>query len=152
MTASETLLRARDKVLDSSIVFSYGHSGFKRHAESFDETETQRDLEHAVVLFTGANSGIGKETARALAGRGPEVWLLCRNLARADAADTAIWLAASNSAMERSGLLWFDRAPQTTHLMPWTREGDAERDELWRQLCEWIGVDAHADWLKSTAG
>jgi NAD(P)-dependent dehydrogenase (short-subunit alcohol dehydrogenase family) len=38
------------------------------------------------VLITGANSGIGLETARALAARGWHTLMLCRNEQRADAA------------------------------------------------------------------
>jgi len=39
-----------------------------------------------IVLVTGANSGIGKETAMDLNRRGAKVYMLCRNQARADEA------------------------------------------------------------------
>ena len=53
----------------------------------------------------------------------------------AEGADTVIWLAASPSARGRSGLFWFDRAPRSTHLLPWTRESAVERRAL-RALCD----------------
>ncbi len=46
-------------------------------------------------------------------------------------ADTAIWLCASPAAAGRSGELWFDRATQPTHLVPWTRIPRAEAERLW---------------------
>lgn len=64
-------------------------------------------------------------------------------------ADTAVWLAAAPRDALPSGRLWFDRAEQPTHLLPWTREDEVEREALWRQLCTWIGIDPDADW---TAG
>jgi len=44
------------------------------------------DLQGKRALITGANSGIGKETARVLAQQGAEVWLLCRNPTSAEEA------------------------------------------------------------------
>jgi len=49
-----------------------------------------RDLSGEVVIVTGANSGIGFETARALARKGAETILACRDLTRGDAALDAI--------------------------------------------------------------
>lgn len=42
--------------------------------------------EDKVVAITGANSGIGLETARDLATRGAEVYMLCRNMRKCNKA------------------------------------------------------------------
>jgi len=47
-------------------------------------------MDGQVVVITGANTGIGKETALDLAGRGAEVHLLCRDLAKAEVARAEI--------------------------------------------------------------
>ncbi|MEM6262027.1 MAG: SDR family oxidoreductase [Bacteroidota bacterium] len=63
------------------------------------------------VLVTGANAGIGFETASALAGKGAEVWLLCRTEEKAQGAMARIlaihpdaqlfWLAADLSSQHQ---------------------------------------------------
>lgn len=75
-----------DALLDASILFSFDRSGFHRHARSFAPNDLDVDLSGRVCLVTGANSGIGLETSRALAARGATVWMLCRDRARGERA------------------------------------------------------------------
>ncbi|NXX75348.1 RDH12 dehydrogenase, partial [Urocolius indicus] len=53
-------------------------------------------LEGKVVIITGANTGIGKETARALARRGARVIVACRDTAKAEAAASEIRAETGN--------------------------------------------------------
>lgn len=50
-------------------------------------TEYNKDvrIDNKVVIVTGANTGIGKETALAMAERGAKVYLACRDPVKCDA-------------------------------------------------------------------
>ena len=72
----------RSRVLDATILFSFDRSGFRRHAERFDARDLEDGLAGRTCLVTGANSGIGFETALGLARRGATVWMLCRDETR----------------------------------------------------------------------
>lgn len=52
-----------------------------------------------VVLVTGANTGIGLETARELAQRGAEVYMLCRNMKRCELSRKEIVADTGNEAV-----------------------------------------------------
>ena len=79
-----------DGFLDRTILFSFDRSGFQRHARRFRPGDLDADLSGRVCLVTGANSGIGRASAKGLAERGAEVWLLCRDRARGEEAAAAI--------------------------------------------------------------
>eukprot|EP01084_Bolivina_argentea_P273976 466818_1 len=50
------------------------------------EAANNIDLTGKIALVTGCNTGIGKETARVLAIQGAKVYMLCRNMQKANAA------------------------------------------------------------------
>jgi hypothetical protein len=58
-----------DKLLDSSIFFSFDRSGFLRHRRGFDPADPERSMRGKLYLVTGANSGLGLELVRGLAAR-----------------------------------------------------------------------------------
>ncbi|XP_017463546.1 PREDICTED: retinol dehydrogenase 11-like, partial [Rhagoletis zephyria] len=56
-------------------------------------------MEGKTVIITGANSGIGKETARELAKRGARIIMACRNLETANAAKEEIGKETGNNKL-----------------------------------------------------
>ena len=85
-----------DWVLDRTILFSFDRSGFLRHARGFRPGDLELVLAGRVCLVTGANSGIGRAAATALAARGAEVWLLCRDRTRGEEAVASIRTSTGN--------------------------------------------------------
>ncbi len=61
---------------------------------------TAADLNDLTILVTGANSGIGLETARALAARGANLVLTCRSQERADRAVADIQAGVPSARLE----------------------------------------------------
>ncbi|EDW54650.1 GM18707 [Drosophila sechellia] len=58
---------------------------------------TETKMEGKTVIITGANSGIGKETAKDLAGRGARIIMACRNLETANAVKDEIVKETKNN-------------------------------------------------------
>ena len=59
-----------------------------------------KQMEGKTVLITGANTGIGYETALALAKRGARVIIACRDQKRGDEAVAKLKYASGNEAVE----------------------------------------------------
>ncbi len=59
-----------------------------------------------------------------------------RNILRTpeQGADTIVWLASAQKAVQSSGLFWLDRRPRETVLLPGTGESEQEREKLWKEL------------------
>jgi dehydrogenase/reductase SDR family protein 12 len=82
----EWLGRALGALVDPTIVLSFSRTGFAIHGLAFRTGDLDVDLSGRRCLVTGANSGIGFETALGLADLGAEVGLLCRSRERGEAA------------------------------------------------------------------
>ena len=88
--AERWLGRGLSQLVDPTVVLSFDRTGFRIHALAFRPDDLDVDLAGRRCLVTGANSGIGFETALALADLGAEVVLLCRSRERGEAAATRI--------------------------------------------------------------
>lgn len=71
-----------DAALDASVLFSFDRHGFARHARGFVPGDLDVDLRGKTVLVTGANTGLGLATVKALARLGATVVMACRDLTR----------------------------------------------------------------------
>jgi NAD(P)-dependent dehydrogenase (short-subunit alcohol dehydrogenase family) len=78
--------RGLSLALDPTVALSFARPGFHVHALAFRPADLEVDLAGRRCLVTGANSGIGFETAQALAELGAEVVLLCRSRERGEEA------------------------------------------------------------------
>lgn len=87
------------RVVDPTIVFSFDRTGFALRSLAFSPADLDVDLSGRRWLVTGANSGIGRESALALADLGAEVVLLCRNAERGTEAARAIREETGNSSV-----------------------------------------------------
>lgn len=61
-------------------------------------------------------------------------------------ADTLVWLAADDAAVESNGLFWLDRRPRPIHKLPQTRRSDTaeRRARLWDQVSATAGHEPSA--------
>jgi NAD(P)-dependent dehydrogenase (short-subunit alcohol dehydrogenase family) len=83
---SRVAARVLSTLIDPTIVLSFDRTGYRIHQLGFRDDDLDVDMTGRVCVVTGANSGLGYAAALALARRGADVWLLCRNRQRGAAA------------------------------------------------------------------
>jgi retinol dehydrogenase-12 len=77
-----------------------------------EEVSAEIDLSGRHAIVTGANTGIGKETARALALRGGSVTMACRDLDKAEAARDELLTANSGIGKDQLEVMRLDLGEQ----------------------------------------
>jgi NAD(P)-dependent dehydrogenase (short-subunit alcohol dehydrogenase family) len=90
MSTSSTLVRLARRVLDPVAPYSFNRMGFELNQRGFDADDLPLDVGGRIALVTGASSGIGLATTGELLRRGFDVWMLCRDRGRGDAARDAL--------------------------------------------------------------
>jgi NAD(P)-dependent dehydrogenase (short-subunit alcohol dehydrogenase family) len=90
-----TLRKIADKMADATVVLSYTSVGHALRKPLWDGQGTP-STEGKIAVVTGANSGIGFATARALASSGATVVMACRNLERGELARQRILTETRN--------------------------------------------------------
>ena len=149
-----------DSVLDRTVIGGYTNVGYRIRSRGWSASEL-RSLGGRVVMVTGATSGLGLAAAEGFARLGATVWLVVRSEDRGEqaraviieqsgsqdvhvgGADTIVWLGAAEEPGRSTGLFWHDRRPRPTHLLPWTRETQQERERLWAQCAQLSGWAQH---------
>jgi NAD(P)-dependent dehydrogenase (short-subunit alcohol dehydrogenase family) len=92
--------RMAERVARSSVVLSYGATGYALRRSSWDPADLAVDMSEKVAVVTGASTGIGFATARALALRGAHVVMVSRDRSRGDAARDAVRAAGGTGKVE----------------------------------------------------
>ena len=88
---------------------------------------------YPVLLKLEQEGSIASDWGASENNRKARFYRLTRPLLRtaAEGADTIVWLAAAPEAGAGTGGFWHDRRRRPTHLLPGTRESDADRRRLW---------------------
>ncbi len=68
------------------IAWSFSKLGYRRREREFDDPTLDVDLHGQHHVVTGANGGLGQAMCQALAQRGAEIWMVCRNRQRGEQA------------------------------------------------------------------
>jgi len=74
----------------------YTKSGYETASKKFNPSDLEIDCSGLSYMITGANSGLGKQTALEIAKRGGTIHMVCRNPKYADEAMHEIKEASKN--------------------------------------------------------
>ncbi|KAI5077303.1 hypothetical protein GOP47_0007127 [Adiantum capillus-veneris] len=80
-------------------ILHFSRGAFLEHMKRFNEADTRVDMTGKNCIITGSNSGIGFETAKALASRGATVYMVCRNKERGEDAVSRIKSETGNESV-----------------------------------------------------
>ncbi len=86
-------------LIDPIAALSFDRTGYRIHSLTFDPADLAVDLTGRRCLVTGASSGLGFETALALADLGAEVILVCRSRRRGEDALDRIRTQTGNARL-----------------------------------------------------
>lgn len=78
----------------------FTRTGWQKHQARYEKPDflsRELDMSGKVFMITGANSGVGREVAQFLAGKRATIYMVCRNLQRAEAARDEISAAANSN-------------------------------------------------------
>lgn len=89
-------LRSKPVILASAVCTGAGITVLVKEYFQGARFENPVQADGKVVIVTGANTGIGKETAKELAKRGAHVYMACRSLKRCEEARDEILLDSKN--------------------------------------------------------
>lgn len=92
-----------DKLLDWSVVGSYGSLGHRWRKKRFEDPELAIDLSGRTIVVTGASAGLGEVLVGMFVERGAHVLAVCRDRARGEAALARVAARPPRSTGARAG-------------------------------------------------
>ncbi len=93
-------LQALDDILNKTVIFGYDKVGYHVRKPLWREEDTHVDMTGKVCLITGANSGLGFATAKALASKGAHIIMGCRSKERGEKARQKLMEATGNTNID----------------------------------------------------
>ncbi|XP_052202112.1 uncharacterized protein LOC127807921 isoform X2 [Diospyros lotus] len=91
---------------------NFTRAGYLEHSKKFNPDDMQASISGKNCIVTGANSGIGYATAEGLASRGANVFMVCRNKERGEAACSQI------QSVTVCRYVIFHLSMRSSHLLP----------------------------------
>lgn len=90
------IIHKLDPILDKTVIFGFDRFGYLLRKNLWDPQDLEVDMRGQICVVTGANSGLGYATTRALAERGATVIMACRSRERGEQAQHELIQATHN--------------------------------------------------------